>query len=153
MWWLIGSIKEFSRLVVVAHSLNPSTGEAEASGSPSGWATELVPGQPWQHRETLCQNKTKQNKGEKFKASPCSAAYSSRSVGHMWGAVSKTKKTHTHTHTQFSGYLIALHRWWMSVVIFKEWLLKIILGSWRIVISYILVVSLAFNSWAISPAQ
>jgi hypothetical protein len=41
---------------VVAHAFNPSTQEAEAGRSMSlrpAWSTELVPGQPGLHRETL----------------------------------------------------------------------------------------------------
>jgi hypothetical protein len=47
----------------VAHAFNPSTWEAEAGGflsSRLAWSTELVPGQPELHRETLSQ-KTKNN--------------------------------------------------------------------------------------------
>jgi hypothetical protein len=49
---------------MVAHAFNPSTREAEAGGflsSRPAWSTELVPGQPGLHRETLSR-KTKQNK-------------------------------------------------------------------------------------------
>jgi hypothetical protein len=49
---------------------NPSTCEAEAGGflsSRPAWSTELAPGQPGLHRETLSQKnkKTKQNKTKK----------------------------------------------------------------------------------------
>jgi hypothetical protein len=53
---------------VVAHAFNPSTREAEAGGflsSRPAWSTKWVPGQPGLHRETLSQNKTKQNKTNK----------------------------------------------------------------------------------------
>jgi hypothetical protein len=50
---------------VVVHAFNPSTWEAEAGGflnSRTAWSTELVPGQPGLHRETLSRKtKTKQN--------------------------------------------------------------------------------------------
>ena len=55
---------------LVAHAFNPSTWEAEAGAflsSRPAWSTELVPGQPGQHRETLSQNKTKQNKTKQQK--------------------------------------------------------------------------------------
>jgi hypothetical protein len=50
---------------VVAHAFNPSTCEAEAGGSLSSrpvWSTELVPGQPGLHRETLSQKEKKREK-------------------------------------------------------------------------------------------
>jgi hypothetical protein len=50
---------------VVAHAFNPSTWEAEASrflSSRPAWSTELVPGQPGLHKETLSLKQTnKQN--------------------------------------------------------------------------------------------
>jgi hypothetical protein len=62
-------------VVVVVHTFNPSTWEAEAGGSMSSrlaWFTVQVPGQPGLHRETLYQktkqNKTKQNKTKFIKA-------------------------------------------------------------------------------------
>jgi hypothetical protein len=48
--------KEQGSWAVVAHAFNPSTWEAEAGGflsSRPAWSTELVPGQPGLHRETL----------------------------------------------------------------------------------------------------
>jgi hypothetical protein len=45
---------------VVVHTFNPSTREAEAGGflsSRPAWSTELVPGQPGLHRETLSPEK------------------------------------------------------------------------------------------------
>ena len=62
------SIKNSYRLVVVAHTFNPSTREAEAGGSLSSrpaWSTELVPGQPRLHRETLSQKPKKKKKKKK----------------------------------------------------------------------------------------
>jgi hypothetical protein len=56
--------KLFNRAVVL-HAFNPSTWEAEAGGflTRSAWSTELVPGQPRLHRETLSQkNNKKKNK-------------------------------------------------------------------------------------------
>jgi hypothetical protein len=51
---------------VMAHSCNPSTREAEASRSllslRPAWSTELVPGEPGLHRETLSQKKKKKKK-------------------------------------------------------------------------------------------
>ena len=49
---------------VVVHAFNPSTWEAEEGvflSLRSAWTTEWVPGQPGLHRETMSQNKTKQN--------------------------------------------------------------------------------------------
>jgi hypothetical protein len=51
----------------MVHAFNPSIWEAETDGflsSRQAWSTELVPGQPRLHRETMSQkqNKTKQNK-------------------------------------------------------------------------------------------
>ena len=54
--------------MVVAHTFHPSTQEAEAGRSLSlkkAQSTEEVLGQPGLHRETLFQNKTKQNKTTK----------------------------------------------------------------------------------------
>jgi hypothetical protein len=56
--------------VVVVHTFNPSTWEAEAGrflSSRPAWSTELVSGQLGLHRETLPQNKTKQNKTKQNK--------------------------------------------------------------------------------------
>jgi hypothetical protein len=50
---------------VVAHAFNPSTWEAEAGGFLSlrpAWSTELVPGQPGLHRETLSRKNKKEKK-------------------------------------------------------------------------------------------
>jgi hypothetical protein len=56
---------------VVAHTLNPSTWEAEAGGSLSSrpaWSTEWVPGQPGLHRETLSwKNKIKKKRKKERK--------------------------------------------------------------------------------------
>jgi hypothetical protein len=56
--------KDKTSRAVVAHTFNPSTWEAEASGYLSlrpAWSTEWVPEQPGLHRETLSRkNKTKQ---------------------------------------------------------------------------------------------
>jgi hypothetical protein len=57
-------------LAVLAHAFNPSTWEAEAGGflsSRPAWSTELVPGQPGLHRETLSQKKKKKKRKEKKK--------------------------------------------------------------------------------------
>ena len=50
---------------VVAHTFNPSTGEAEAGGSLSSrpaWSTEQVPGQPGLHRGNPVSKQNKQTK-------------------------------------------------------------------------------------------
>jgi hypothetical protein len=56
---------------VVAHAFNPSTREAETGGflsSRPAWSTELVPGQPGLHRETLSRkNQKKKGKTNKQK--------------------------------------------------------------------------------------
>ena len=56
---------------VVAHTLNPSTWEAEAGeslGSRPAWSTEWVPGQPGIHREILSRKQNEQiNKQTKNK--------------------------------------------------------------------------------------
>jgi hypothetical protein len=53
-------------MVMVSHTFNPSTWEAEADGFLSlrpAWSTKWDPGQSGLYRETLSQkNKTKQNK-------------------------------------------------------------------------------------------
>jgi hypothetical protein len=54
--------------VLVAHAFNPSTWEAEAGGFLSlrpAWSTELVPGQPGLHRETLSRKTIKKQKNKK----------------------------------------------------------------------------------------
>jgi hypothetical protein len=72
---------------VVAHAFNSSTWEAEAGGFLSlrpAWSTELVPGQPGLHRETLSrktkQNKTKQNKTKQKRCRILSPFYSTVSA-------------------------------------------------------------------------
>jgi hypothetical protein len=55
---------------VVAHAFHSSTWEAEAGGflsSRPAWSTELVPGQPGLHRETLSQGRGKKKKKKKKK--------------------------------------------------------------------------------------
>jgi hypothetical protein len=50
---------------MVAHTLNPSILEAEAGrflSSRPAWSTKWIPGQPGLYRETLSQNKTRQDK-------------------------------------------------------------------------------------------
>jgi hypothetical protein len=50
---------------VVAHAFNPSIWEAEVGGflsSSPAWSTELVPGQPGLHRETLSRKNKQTNK-------------------------------------------------------------------------------------------
>jgi hypothetical protein len=67
---------------VVAHAFNPSTWEAEAGGFlrlRPVWSTELVPGQPGLHRETLSRNKTKQNQN-KTEVFMCAETYSGSCV-------------------------------------------------------------------------
>jgi hypothetical protein len=60
-----------TRQVVVAHTFNPKTWEAEAGGFLSWrppWSTKCVPGQPGLHRETLSQKqKQKQTNKQKTK--------------------------------------------------------------------------------------
>ena len=54
--------------MVVAHTFNPSTLEAEAGGSLSlrpAWSTEWVPGQPGIHRRTLSQKQTNKQQNKK----------------------------------------------------------------------------------------
>jgi hypothetical protein len=51
--------------VVVAHTFDPSTWEAEAGGflsSRPAWSTKWVPGQPGIYRETLSQKYQKKKK-------------------------------------------------------------------------------------------
>jgi ABC-type phosphate/phosphonate transport system substrate-binding protein len=58
------------KLDMVVHAFNPSTWEAEAGRFLSlklAWFTELVPGQPWLHRETLSQKKKKTRKQKQIK--------------------------------------------------------------------------------------
>jgi hypothetical protein len=55
--------------VVVVHTFNPSTREAEAGGflsSRSAWSTKWVPGQPGLYRETLSQKNQNNNKKKKW---------------------------------------------------------------------------------------
>jgi hypothetical protein len=55
---------------VVAHAFNPSTWEAEAGeflSSRPAWSTELVPGQPGLHRETLSRKQTNKQTNKKPK--------------------------------------------------------------------------------------
>ena len=55
---------------MVAHAFNPSTQEAETSGSQSlrpAWSIEGVPGQPGLHRETMSQKKKKKKINNKIK--------------------------------------------------------------------------------------
>jgi hypothetical protein len=54
---------------MVAHTFNPSTGEAEAGGflsSRTAMSTEWVPGQPGLHRKTVSKNKNKKQKKVKL---------------------------------------------------------------------------------------
>jgi hypothetical protein len=54
----------------VAHAFNPSTWETEAGGflsSRPAWSTELIPGQPELHRETMSQKNKNKNKNKQTK--------------------------------------------------------------------------------------
>ena len=62
---------------MVAHAFNSITWEAEVGGflsSRPAWSTELVPGQPGLHRETLSRktNKKTKTKNNKKKVTLCS---------------------------------------------------------------------------------
>jgi hypothetical protein len=63
--------KTIFRWAVVAHTFNPGSWEAETGrflSSRPAWSTELVPGQPRVHRETLSRKqKQKRKKKEKKK--------------------------------------------------------------------------------------
>jgi hypothetical protein len=48
--------------VVVAHAFNPSTEGGGFLSSRPAWSTELVPGEPGVHRETLSKKKKKKPK-------------------------------------------------------------------------------------------
>jgi hypothetical protein len=61
--------------LVVVHTFNPSTWEAEAGGClefETSLATKRVPDQPEVHRETLSQKTKQQNKTKQKKKSPVS---------------------------------------------------------------------------------
>jgi hypothetical protein len=63
---------QLSSRAVVVHAFDPSTWVAEAGGflsSRPAWSTELVPGQPGLHRETLSR-KTKRNEKKKKNQKP-----------------------------------------------------------------------------------
>jgi hypothetical protein len=50
---------------VVAHAFNPSTEGGGFLSSRPAWSTELVPGEPGVHRETLSKKKKKNQKKNK----------------------------------------------------------------------------------------